>query len=65
MLHFGNDYQQKLVCGPCLRGEKVICLAITEPSAGSDVANLKTTAVKSECGKFYILNGEKKCTNNG
>jgi len=64
VLHFGNDYQQKLVCGPCLRGEKVICLAITEPSAGSDVANLKTTAVKSECGKFYILNGEKKCTNN-
>ena len=51
------------MCGPCLRGEKVICLAITEPSAGSDVANLKTTAVKSECGKFYILNGEKKCTN--
>jgi alkylation response protein AidB-like acyl-CoA dehydrogenase len=38
----------------------VICLAITEPSAGSDVANLKTTAVKTPDGKHYIVNGEKK-----
>jgi alkylation response protein AidB-like acyl-CoA dehydrogenase len=42
------------------RGEKRICLAITEPSGGSDVANLTTTAVKTEDGKHYIVNGEKK-----
>ena len=47
-------------CAPCLRGDKFICLAITEPAAGSDVANIQTTAVKSPCGKFYIVNGEKK-----
>ena len=60
ILHFGNDAQRKLVCGPTLMGTKVICLAITEPSAGSDVANLKTTAVKTADGKHYIINGEKK-----
>ena len=54
VLHFGNKAQQVMVCGPCLRGEKVICLAITEPSAGSDVANLKTTAVKTADGKHYV-----------
>lgn len=60
VIHFGNKEQQQRVCGPCLMGEKVICLAITEPSAGSDVANLKTTAVKTPDGKHYIVNGEKK-----
>lgn len=42
-----------------LRGDERICLAITEPSAGSDVANLTTTAKLSEDGKHYIVNGEK------
>lgn len=41
----------------CLNGTKKICLAITEPFAGSDVANIKCTGVKSPCGKFYIVNG--------
>ena len=44
----------------CLKGEKRICLAITEPAAGSDVGGLTTTAVKTPDGKHYIVNGEKK-----
>jgi alkylation response protein AidB-like acyl-CoA dehydrogenase len=43
----------------------VICLAITEPSAGSDVANLRTTATKSADGKTFVVNGEKKWITNG
>lgn len=45
------------VAGPCLRGEKIICLAITEPAAGSDVAKITTEAKLSPCGKyvFYLL----------
>jgi len=39
--------------------------AVTEPSAGSDVANLKTTAKKTADGKHYIVNGEKKWITNG
>merc|ERR1712151_895294 len=41
----------------------VICLAITEPMAGSDVASIRSTAVKE--GDHYILNGEKKWITNG
>lgn len=37
-----------------------MCLAITEPSAGSDVKNIQTTAEKTADGKHYIVNGEKK-----
>jgi len=56
-LHFGSDYLKEKTCMPVLSGEKAICLAITEPHAGSDVANLTTTAVKTPDGKHYIVNG--------
>ncbi|GAD93493.1 acyl-CoA dehydrogenase, putative [Paecilomyces variotii No. 5] len=48
-----------------LAGDKRICLAITEPDAGSDVANLTCEAKLSEDGKHYIVNGEKKWITNG
>jgi alkylation response protein AidB-like acyl-CoA dehydrogenase len=46
-----------------LNGEKRICLAVTEPAAGSDVRNITTTAEKD--GDAYIVNGEKKWITNG
>jgi len=46
-----------------LAGEKIICLCITEPTMGSDVANLKTTA--EDKGDHYLVNGEKKWITNG
>jgi alkylation response protein AidB-like acyl-CoA dehydrogenase len=42
----------------CITGKKLICLAITEPWAGSDVANIQTTARRE--GDYYIVNGQKK-----
>jgi alkylation response protein AidB-like acyl-CoA dehydrogenase len=48
-----------------LSGDKRICLAITEPDAGSDVANLTCEAKLSADGKHYIVNGEKKWITNG
>ena len=48
-----------------MSGEKRISLAITEPSAGSDVRNITTTAEKTPDGKHYIVNGEKKWITNG
>jgi alkylation response protein AidB-like acyl-CoA dehydrogenase len=52
--------------GPAiLNGDQRICLAITEPDAGSDVANLTCEAKLTEDGKHYIVNGEKKWITNG
>jgi hypothetical protein len=43
-----------------LSGKARICLAISEPEGGSDVANIVTTAVKSPDGSHYLVNGTKK-----
>ncbi|KAK5110919.1 hypothetical protein LTR62_005457 [Meristemomyces frigidus] len=48
-----------------LAGDQRICLAITEPDAGSDVANLTCEAKLTEDGKHYVVNGEKKWITNG
>jgi acyl-CoA dehydrogenase len=42
---------------PCVRGERVDCLAMTEPAAGSDVRGMKTTAVLK--GDEFVINGTK------
>lgn len=65
LLHFGSPALKQKVAGPCMRGEKKICLCITEPYAGSDVAGIRTEAKKSPCGKYYIVNGEKKWITTG
>ncbi len=48
---------------PSIAGEKIGCLCITEPFGGSDVAGMKTTAVKK--GDKYIINGSKTFITNG
>ncbi|KXS18505.1 acyl-CoA dehydrogenase NM domain-like protein [Gonapodya prolifera JEL478] len=65
VVNFASDELKKKVIPPVLRGEKHICLCITEPYAGSDVANIKTTAKLTEDGKHLIVNGEKKWITNG
>ncbi len=56
---------KKRVTEEVFSGQKKICLAITEAFAGSDVANLRTTATKTPDGKHYIVNGTKKWITNG
>lgn len=41
----------------CYLARGSVCLAISEAFAGSDVAGLKTTARKTEDGKYWIING--------
>ena len=65
VLHFGSDMLKQKVARKCLMGEEFICLAISEPYAGSDVANIRTTATKDASGEFYVVNGEKKWITNG
>lgn len=59
----GTQAQKDKFVRPVLAGDKVAALAITEPSGGSDVANLKTTAVRE--GDHYVVNGSKTFITSG
>src|SRR3954467_6797052 len=59
----GTDEQKKEFLAPALAGEKIAALGISEPDAGSDVANLKTTARRG--GDEYVINGAKMWITNG
>ena len=48
---------------PAIQGEKISCLGITEPDAGSDVAGIKTRAVRD--GDEWVINGSKTYITNG
>jgi acyl-CoA dehydrogenase len=59
----GSPELQQRVLPPVLAGEKIAALAITEPGGGSDVAALRTRAVRD--GDHYVLSGEKTYITNG
>jgi acyl-CoA dehydrogenase len=63
----GTDEQKERFVRPVLRGEKIAALAITEPGAGSDVANVATTAVRvsGSSGDHYLVNGSKTFITSG
>jgi len=63
ILHRGSEEMKKRVLPQILSGEKISALAITEPSGGSDVANLRTTARRD--GDHYIVNGQKTFITSG
>ncbi|KAL7790163.1 acyl-CoA dehydrogenase/oxidase [Trichoderma afarasin] len=65
LFKFGTQALKDRIAPGILSGDKRICLAITEPDAGSDVANLTCEAKLSEDGKHFIVNGEKKWITNG
>jgi citronellyl-CoA dehydrogenase len=59
----GTAEQKAEFLAPTVRGEKVACLGVTEPGAGSDVANIRTTARRD--GGDYVINGAKTYITNG
>ena len=63
ILALGTEEQKQRFVPPVLRGEKISALGITEPDAGSDVANIKTRAVLK--GDHYIVNGSKTYITSG
>jgi alkylation response protein AidB-like acyl-CoA dehydrogenase len=65
VLNFGSAELKAKVIPEVFAGKKFISLAISEAFAGSDVAGLKTKAVKTEDGKHWIINGTKKWITNG
>ena len=66
---FGTEDQKQRYLVPAIKGEKISCLGITEPDAGSDVAGIKTRAVRDTHsgtgGSGYVINGSKAYITNG
>ena len=62
---FGTEEQKQKFLPKIVTGEILCAYGLTEPSAGSDATNGKTTAVLSKDGEHYILNGEKIFITNG
>ncbi|GAB1210443.1 hypothetical protein APSETT445_009235 [Aspergillus pseudonomiae] len=60
---FGTKEQRQRWLPRVAKGDIQFCLGITEPDAGSDVANISTTAKRE--GDFYVVNGAKKWITNG
>ena len=63
IVHAGTHEQKQQFVAPVLAGDKIAALAITEPGGGSDVANLKTRAVRD--GEHYVVNGSKTFITSG
>ena len=63
ILAAGSEEMKACVLPAILAGEKIAALAITEPAGGSDVASLKTTALRE--GDCYVVNGEKTFITSG
>ena len=63
LAHYGTEEQKSRFLPDLASGKKRGGLALTEPSGGTDVANLQTTAVKD--GEEYIINGTKSFITNG
>lgn len=63
ILHYGTEEQKKHWLPKMAKGEVIAAIAMTDPSAGSDLQGIKTTAIKQ--GDHYILNGSKTFITNG
>jgi butyryl-CoA dehydrogenase len=63
LMEYGTEEQKRKFLPDIASGKKLAAFAITEPTAGSDASNIKTTAEKVEGG--YLLNGTKQFITNG
>ncbi len=63
ILAMGSEALKQRIAPDVLAGDKIICLGITEPGGGSDVANLRTKAERT--GDRYVINGEKTLITSG
>ena len=61
---FGSPEQKEKYLPKIASGEMIVAYALTEPGHGSDALGAETTAVFSDDGKYYILNGQKQFITN-
>lgn len=65
IINFGTDEQKKKYLPKLATGEFIGSFALTEPEAGSDSSNIKTTAIISEDKTHFVVNGHKQWITNG
>ncbi len=65
ILAFGTEEQKRAWAAPAIAGQKILCLGITEPDAGSDVSAIRTRAVHDPDAGEYVINGAKTYITNG
>jgi alkylation response protein AidB-like acyl-CoA dehydrogenase len=65
LVYYGTEAQKEQYLPKLVSGEWVAAYCLTEPGSGSDALGARATAVLSEDGKHYILNGTKQFTTNG
>jgi acyl-CoA dehydrogenase len=63
ILHYGSEHIKKKYLPKMAKGEWIGAIAMTEPNAGSDLQNIKTTAIDK--GDYYLVNGSKTFITNG
>ena len=63
LARFGSDELRREFLAPSIQGEFVACIGVSEPGAGSDVANIKMRARRD--GGDYVINGNKMWITNG
>jgi len=63
MIHFGSDELKQRYLPQMSEGRKLVAYLVTEPTAGSDITGIQTSAVKD--GNHYILNGSKCFATSG
>jgi citronellyl-CoA dehydrogenase len=63
LARFGSDALRREFLAPAIAGDAVVCIGVSEPGAGSDVAAIKTSA-RSD-GDDYVINGGKMWITNG
>jgi acyl-CoA dehydrogenase len=63
LLAFGSEEQKDRFVPGCVSGDTVLAVAMTEPGAGSDLAAIRTTAIRD--GDHYVVNGQKTFISNG
>jgi alkylation response protein AidB-like acyl-CoA dehydrogenase len=65
LLIYGTEEQKRRWVPDLASGKKLAAFALTEPEAGSDAANVQTTALPTPDGKTFLVNGQKRYITNG
>ncbi|MFT4763872.1 MAG: alkylation response protein AidB-like acyl-CoA dehydrogenase [Oleispira sp.] len=65
IMAYGTEEQKQKYLPSCVNGDIITAIAMTEPGTGSDLQGVKTSAVLSDDGEHYILNGSKTFITNG